>query len=242
MVVLSAFTVGCRGKACAAAPACQPPTTSTTLAAPAPGFTNFTGTAISAHLAPTTIDSAALPSYPAPIHVELLVRGAASADLSGVTVDGHRASIAWPGGTPITITGIHATITTPVAVDLNGNGVLVHLDGAQLQLGHGDWRIDGPVAVGTSGLAAPRDAVRFEVPDAGAVMTFHGGAGVRLPAVRQVFEGPGALSLDGRFTARTSSAQRSVAHLRTSSSPYRITVEWRNGAIAVDGTVQGAVQ
>ena len=210
--------------------------TTTTGVAVAPGFTMVDGTATALHLEPTGLDQERLGPT---IHIDLLVRGDARASLSGVTVGGTTNTIAWPGGTPIDLTGTTATVVTPLPVDADSTGLLIHLDGGALRLAAGHWHLTGSVAVGAGGLGAARDAVDFVVPDAGASITFHGGAGLHLPPATRTLEGPGRVEADGTFTVRTDIRSRSTTTIHFGPGPYRVELSWIGGRVHLSATLEG---
>jgi hypothetical protein len=174
------------------------------------------------------------------IHIELLVRGAARASITGITSGGKPVTIAWDGGTPIDLRGPGARFVTPLALDADAGGVLVHLDGVVLQLDPGDWHLTGPVAVGRGGLAAPADRADFTAGPA-ARASFHGGAGLRLPPATRALEGPGAVTIDGTFTVRTAHTTATRAHVQAPATPYHLTLTWTLRGLTVDGTIAGSV-
>lgn len=211
--------------------------TTTTGVVVAPGFTLVDGATTSLRLAPAGLDQEHLgPS----IHIDLLVRGAANASLAGVTIDGNPATIAWPGGTPLDFTGpAGSTLPTPLAVDGDASGLLVHLDAGVLRLVPGRWHLTGSVAVGQRGLAKAMDGVDFTVLGTGASMAFRGGAGVRLAPMHRTLEGPGRIELDGAFTIRTANRTRSAPTFRFGPGPYRVELDWTAGQFHVAATVEG---
>jgi len=210
------------------------PTTTTRVVVP-PGFTIVDGTATTVHLAPAGLDQIALGSA---IHIELLVRGAASASLPGVTVNGTQQTIAWPGGTPLDLHGPGATITTPLTVDVDGHGALVQLDTGVIQLEAGAWQLDGSVAVGRGGLGQPQDHVAFTVPTGGAAISFRGGAGLRLPAADRTLEGPGRVEVHGHLTVHRAAGETSSASFRFGPGPYRIELSAAGTTLRVHLTAE----
>lgn len=128
------------------------------------------------------------------------------ATITDALVGGKRSTIAWDGGRPLVVTSLDPTGELHVrdaAVEIDAGGVRWTLDGANAALEDGRYRIQTPVAVGTSGLAQPRDRVDFE-SDGPTTLTARGGAVVAVPLTRLVLTGPGTVRIEGRLLVRTS--------------------------------------
>lgn len=82
--------------------------------------------------------------------------------LTAVLVDSRPSTIVWDGGRPFVLASGDGLVPDPTVVDLLPNGVRLALGGGAHRLAPGTYRLDTPVAVGTSGVATPRDSVTFE--------------------------------------------------------------------------------
>lgn len=172
------------------------PRASTTTAAPtvAAGEVRVTGPVTAAR-----IDGVVVEDLPMPITIEAAAPGAGNgATLQGVRVNGAGATIAWDGGRPLALSGTGLLVVAPTAFRLDAGRLRAELGGATHTLTAGGYRIDTPVAVGTTGIAEPRDAVDLSAP-ADASFTGTGSVLVTLPARAWTFTGPGAVVLEGSF-------------------------------------------
>lgn len=204
-----------------------------------PQATLVAGTVDRLALVPTLLDP-----LPPPVTVEPLERGQASGRLTPVIVAGREQSIAWPGGTPITLraSGDAASLTLdPVPVEVSPEGVAVDLDGAVGRLTAGTWTIEGSVAVGGEGFAQPSDAVTFEATEATTV-SFTGAALTRLPPEPRVLEGPGEVALTGDVEVTTATADRRVPFLVFGPGPYRFDLLFAGDRLEVEGRLDGEVR
>jgi len=180
-----------------------------------PGQTEVTGT-----LTLLKAD-AAVPSEPLALPVAITGGGATVAN---AVVGGKPSTIVWDGGRPLNITGAGTIDLAGAAVEVDGGGVRWFLDGAPRAFAPGTYRIATPVAVGTTGLARPRDNVEFTASATTAIAT-RGNARLQRPLAPMTLEGPGTVRLEGTLRVRTpddddAAAPRTV----TLQGAYRITV------------------
>ncbi len=83
-------------------------------------------------------------------------------EITGVTVGSEEDSaIVWDGGRPFVLSSGPGLVLEPVAVDLTEEGLSLSLGRAKHALEPGTYRLNTPVAVGTAGVATPRDSVTF---------------------------------------------------------------------------------
>lgn len=137
----------------------EPTTGSTSPVVPGPGELRVEGTVTAVHL------EGALPD-PREVALPLTVaaeRGFGNGgELTAVLVDGRSSTIVWDGGRPFVLASGDSFVPDPTVVDLLPSGVRLALGGVTHRLTPGTYRLDTPVAVGTSGVATPRDSVTFE--------------------------------------------------------------------------------
>lgn len=122
------------------------------------------------------------------------------ATIEGAIVDGVRSTIVWDGGRPFHLEGSGAVDLGPAHVEMGVGAVFWHVDGLRI-LTPGDYRVATPVAVGSGGLASPRDAVAFSAGEDTTIDTT--GDAVVGRGLPVHLEGPGTFRAEGRFTIRT---------------------------------------
>lgn len=131
-------------------------------------------------------------------------------EVTGVRVDGQPSTIVWDGGRPFALSGSGALLLDPLSVNLSPQGLLLRLGGGAHALAPGSYRLDTPVAVGTSGMATPRDSVQFE---AGPSSLFEARGDAVLVAGSDAprrFVGPGAMRIEGDLQVTAADGTRSV--------------------------------
>src|SRR5687767_1403811 len=132
------------------------------------------------------------------------------ATIEGALVGGERSTIVWDGGRPFRLSGSGAIDLGPTHVELGMGAVFWTIDGLRI-LTPGDYRIDTPVAVGSGGLARPRDTVEFTADEETTIDTTGvGHVGRGLPVH---LEGPGSFRADGHFRVRTRAGTADATHL-----------------------------
>lgn len=123
-----------------------------------------------------------------------------TATIEGALVDGERATIVWDGGRPLRLGGSGAIDLGPTHVELGVGAVFWSIEGLRV-LSPGEYRIDTPVAVGSSGLARPVDSITFTADEETTIDTKAAAlVGRGLPVH---LEGPGSFRAEGRFSIRT---------------------------------------
>ena len=148
------------------------------------------------------------------------------ATIEGALVGGERSTIVWDGGRPLRLTGAGAIDLGPTHVELGMGAVFWTIDGLRI-LTPGEYRIDTPVAVGSGGLARPRDTVGFTADEETTIDTADGGqVGRGLPVH---LEGPGSFRADGQFRVRTRAGTADATHLEFGPGSFVVDV-------APDGT------
>lgn len=145
-------------------------------------------------------------------------------EITGVEVDGQAASIVWDGGRPFELIGGDGLILDPVTVDLIPDGLQLGLGGASHALRPGTYELDTPVAVGTVGIATPRDSVTFTTGD-DALFEGRGDASMLLgpDAPHYRFRGPGLVELEGSLAITGPNGLRETRSFDLSDGYYDLT-------------------
>ena len=161
-------------------------------------------------------------------------------ELTGVLVEGRPASVVWDGGRPFVLASGGALVLDPVVVDLVPEGLRLALAGARHGFTPGTYRLDTPVAVGTTGVAAARDSVTFEAADSS---TFEGAGDAALvlgPDRARRLLGPGRLRVEGSFEVTDARGTRAVSTVDGADVAFDLTLTpLEGGGWTVRGTVQG---
>jgi hypothetical protein len=215
-------------------------TTSTTASAvvPGPGQVAVHGTVTAVHLEGAVLTPRELP---APITV-VSDRGFGNGgELTGVLVDGRPATVVWDGGRPFVLSSGAALVVEPGPVDLVPEGLRLLLGGGAHRLRPGSYRLDTPVAVGSTGIATPRDGVTFDATD-GSLFEARGDAGVVLgPDAARRFTGPGAVHLEGALELTDAAGTRAATTLDAAAVAFELTFTPDGaGGWAVAGLVDDA--
>lgn len=145
-----------------------------------------------------------------PLQVPLEIT-AGGATIEGAVVEGQRSTIVWDGGRPFRLQGTGAVDLGPTHVELGVGAIFWPLDGIRV-LAPGSYHLDTPVAVGSGGLARPRDTVDFTA-DGETTIETTGGATVVRGVGPLHLEGPGSLRVDGSFTITTREGTVTRSHL-----------------------------
>jgi hypothetical protein len=176
-----------------------------------------------------------------PLRTPLQFPAGGRATIEGALVAGGRSTIVWDGGRPFALEGDGAIDLGPIrmSVERDGTATWALSDGVRALL-KGRYVLRTPVAVGTGGLAQPRDRVDFTADDETTIET-HGVAAGTNPAALHL-EGPGTLILDGSLTIRTRDGSRKVTHLEFGPGPFELELQPGPDGVAVVGTLQGDVR
>jgi hypothetical protein len=175
-----------------------------------------------------------------PFTLSVLERGAGNATIENALVGGRRSTISWGTGTPLPITGGGGLDLGPVAVEADAAGLIWRLDGAARTFLPGAYRAGAPVAVGSAGLAAPREAVDFEAgPDT--VFSSHGGVVVRFDRRPLQLEGPGKVAVSGRLQVRTANGAKAATTVNFGPGPFTVTLTPTASGYKIESVLQGPV-
>jgi hypothetical protein len=129
-------------------------------------------------------------------------------------------------------------VLDPVDVHLRPDGLQLVLGGGAHALAPGAHQLDTPVAVGSAGIATPRDSVSFEAVE-GSLLEARGDASLLLRATgpwRLV--GPGRVVLGGALELTTAAGTTSRDRVEAGEGAYDLTFTPAGpGAWAVEGVV-----
>lgn len=215
----------------------RPTTTEPEPTVPPAGQVEVRGTVTAVHLERAVLEPREVPT---PLTV-VADRGLGNGgELTGVVVEGRPASVVWDGGRPFVLTSGGALVLDPVVVDLTPDGLRLALAGARHGLVPGTYRLDTPVAVGTSGVATARDSVTFDA-DREAAFEGSGDAALLLaPAVPRRLVGPGTVRLEGSLEVTDAAGTRLRARLDGPEVAFDLTfTPAEGGGWTVTGTLRG---
>lgn len=213
------------------------PTTTGVHIVPAAGQALVSGTVTA-----VAADDALLNPLRTPLTVTTPERGFGSgATIEGVTVGDDAATIVWDAGQAFVLSGQDgALLLDPVHVDVGALGMVVLLDGPVHGFAPGSYRLDTPVAVGTSGLAQPADGVTFAAGPSSTV-TFSGRATAVVPPGPIVLRGPGSVTLTGAMQVETTAGTVAAATVTFGPGPFQVSLVPGPGGYTVTATLQGPV-
>lgn len=200
---------------------------------PAPGQLHVTGMVAVARA------EGALPEpreVPAPLTISSVAGFGNGGEITLVTVDGVESTIVWDGGRPFVLSSGAGLVLDPGVLDVGPEGARFVLGGGVHRISPGTYRLDAPVAVGSQGIATPRDGVTFEAgPDA--AFEARGDASLPLAAEQpHRFVGPGTVHLEGTFEVTDSTGTRAATVVDLAEGPFELTLEpvpegWRITAV-----------
>jgi hypothetical protein len=167
-------------------------------------------------------------------------RGVSRLAIEKAMVGGKRSTISWDGGTPLPISGQGGLELGATHVEVNGEGITWSLDGAGRQFVPGTYSIGAPVAVGTGGLATPRDGAEFTA-DEQTVLVSRGNAVVHLDPAKVELKGPGSLEASGKLQVQYPDRKSQTGKVKFGEGPFQVTVEPAGDKLRVSGVLQGDV-
>lgn len=166
-------------------------------------------------------------------------RGAAAATIDNALVGGRRTTISWPSGTPLPISGIGGLDLGPVHVDADPGGVTWALDGATRTFVPGSYTAEASVAVGTGGIAEPRESVSFQADDQ-TVLTSTGGVTVHVDSHNLELTGPGKISVSGTLRVQSPDSSRNASAVTFGPGAFKVTLApGGNTGLRINAVVQG---
>jgi hypothetical protein len=125
-------------------------------------------------------------------------------------------------------------------VEVNRDGPVVSLDGAPRKFLPGSYTLGTTVAVGTDGLATPREGVVF-IADEQTQLQSEGNIVIRLDPRRLDLLGPGKLAISGRLKVQFPDRTVDATTVNFNEAPYRVTVDPTATSLLVDAVLQGPV-
>jgi hypothetical protein len=175
-----------------------------------------------------------------PFTISALERGQGNATIENALIDGKRSTISWATGTPLPITGGGGLDLGAVHVDVDGVGATWLLDGATRNFVPGSYRAEAPVAVGSQGIATPRDSVAFDADELTGITT-RGGVIVHVAPERVQVEGPGSVKIMGQLQVKTPDGKRAAGSVTFDSGPFTATLTPAGNGVRVDSVLQGPI-
>ena len=166
--------------------------------------------------------------------------GQSRLDIEKAVVGGQRVTISWDGGTPLPISGDGGLELGAAPVQVDGEGITWSLDGAPRTFVAGTYAVGAPVAVGTGGLASPREGVEFTADDQ-TVLVSRGGAVIRLDPAKLELKGPGTLEVEGKLRVRYPDRRSETSNVRFGEGPFQVTVEPDGDKLQINALLQGDV-
>lgn len=143
--------------------------------------------------------------------------------VTGVEIGDETSEIVWDGGRPFELSGAGGITIDPVTAELVPDGIRLVLGGATHRFVPGTYRLDTPVAVGTSGVATPRDSVSFDASDR-TLLSAKGDASLLLdPKVSHQLRGPGRVHLEGVLELTDAAGTRSTTSLTVDRAAFELT-------------------
>lgn len=205
------------------------PTETTTVPS---GRSEVSGTVTALTAVDATVDL-----LPTPMTVDVAEPGLgrSGAVIRDAVVGGEPATIQWDSGRPLVLGGTGGLVLAPARVVVDGAGTSVSFGERTHGFAAGTYRIDTPVAVGTSGLAQPLDAVDFTAT-ASTTITFAGDASTRVGPGSLTLTGPGTVTADGSFGITTSEGATLVDHIEFGPGPFQIGLTPGAGGLAIAAT------
>ena len=166
--------------------------------------------------------------------------GVSRVSIENAMVGGRRVTISWDGGTPLPISGDGSLELGATHVEVDAEGITWSLDGAGRAFAEGAYSVEAPVAVGTAGLAAPRDGVDFTA-DSQTVLVSRGNAVVKLDPTRVELRGPGTLEVNGTLQVVYPKRKSRTGTVKFGEGPFHVTVEPDGDKLRVNAVLQGEV-
>ena len=178
---------------------------------------------------------------PAPFTLNAVDRGVGRATIENALVAGKRTTIVWGGGTPLPISGTGGALDLAGAkVDVDASGATWTVDGGARVLKPGAYRAGAPVAVGATGVAAPRDSVDFTA-DAQTTISARSGVVVKIAPAPMELTGPGKVTATGQLQVRDQKTLMPAAGVDLGEGPYTVKLNPVAGHVDLDAVLQGTV-
>lgn len=188
-----------------------------------------------------TLERAQMDALKMPLTISSVDRGIGRATIEKALVFGQRQTITWDGGTPLPVSGPGTLDIGAAKVDADAGGVTILLDGQVRTFSAGTYSLGTTVAVGSGGLAAPRDGVSFTA-DSQTVMTTRNNVVLKLDPAKINLLGPGKITMNGAFKVQFPDRTVDAKTVNFGEGPYRVTLDPGNGKLSIDAILQGDVQ
>lgn len=202
---------------------------------PGPGQVFVRGTVTTVLIADAVLQPRELP---APLTISSERGFGNGGEVTTVEVDGEPSTIVWDGGTPFVLSSGGSLLLDPVDLALIDGALQAVLGRGNHALTPGTYQLDTSVAVGTEGVATPRDSVTFDAVE-GSLFEARGDASIMFgPDTPRRFVGPGTVLLAGTLEITDPDGTRTEESLVTQLAAFDLT-------FAPDGaggwTVEGIV-
>lgn len=188
---------------------------------PRPGQVRVTGKVTSVLVAGAVLQPRELPT---PLRVSSERGFGNGGEITRVEVEGQPSTIVWDGGTPLEISAGGALLLEPVSLILvDGGGLRAVIGSGNHAFTPGTYSLDTSVAVGSEGVATPRDNVTFEAVD-GSLLEARGDASIMFDGdTPRRFVGPGTVLLAGTLEITDPDGTRTEENLVTQVAAYDLT-------------------
>ena len=186
------------------------------------------------------LDGAQVQPVRSPFTITALERGQGRVAIEKALMGDRRVTITWNSGTPLPVSGDGALDLGATHVEVSKDGPVLFLDGAPRTFMPGSYTLGATVAVGTGGLATPRDGVEFTSDDQTTLQS-EGGVVIHLDPQNLVLQGPGKLTMNGHFKVQYPKKTVSASTVNFAEAPYRVTVDPTGSSVHVDAILQGPV-
>ena len=153
----------------------------------------------------------------------------AGARFEGVVVGGEAAAVTWDAGRPLTLaeaTPLRIQGGSPVNLLATPTGLTIgFVEGVGYSIVPGDYEIDAPVAVTTTGLGRAEAAVTFTA-SATTTAAFSGGANFPMGILALDLTGPGHVALQGTFEVhRADGTTVAATNVELPEGSFRLSFE-----------------
>jgi hypothetical protein len=187
------------------------------------------------------LDGAQGQPLPLPFTITALERGQGRVTIEHALMGDRRVTITWDSGTPLPVSGAGAGLDLGAThVEVSKDGPVLFLDGAPRSFLPGSYTLGTTVAVGTGGLATPRDGVQFTA-DQQTTLESNGNVVIHLDPQKLVLQGPGKLSMNGHFKVQYPKKSANATTINFAEAPYQVTVDPTGSGVHVDAILQGPV-
>ena len=195
---------------------------------------------VSGELDHAAADGAQVQPVPSPFTVTALERGQGRVSIEKALMGDRRVTITWDSGTPLPVSGAGGLDLGATHVEVSKDGPVLFLDGAPRTFLPGSYTLGTTVAVGTGGLATPRDGVEFTA-DQQTTLQSKGNVVIHLDPQKLVLQGPGKLMMNGRFKVQYPKKTVNASTINFAEAPYRVSVDPTDSGVHVEAILQGPV-